>query len=136
MGSEPLPSRAPRLIAPIFQPRVWGSHDLSAWYPGRPPEPEPVGEAWLSPPEGPVLVKLLFPQQALSGQVHPDDGYAARHQLGRGKSEAWYVVEAAPGARLGVRLPPGADWRELEPACRAGRGAALLNWQPVEAGAV
>jgi mannose-6-phosphate isomerase len=124
-----------RLIPPRFVPRIWGRHDLSPWYPAR-GDGEAIGEAWLSPPEGPVLVKLLFPEQALSVQVHPDDAYAAAHGLGRGKSEAWYVVEAAPGARLGVGLRPGVDVARLEAACRAGRGAECLNWIEVARGEV
>ena len=125
-----------RVIPPRFQPRVWGALDLSAWYPERGREAEPVGEAWLSPPNCPVLIKLLFPRERLSVQVHPDDGYAAAHGLGRGKSEAWYVVEAEAGAQLGVGLRPEARWEELEAACRAGRGAELLHWFEVGAGEV
>jgi len=121
---------------PRFQPRIWGSRDLRAWYPDRGLEAEPIGEAWLSPPDCPVLIKLLFPQERLSVQVHPDDAYAAAHGLGRGKSEAWYVVEATTGARLGVGLKPGAGWEELGAACRAGRGAELLHWIEVVVGDV
>ncbi len=124
-----------RLIPPRFVPRIWGRRDLSPWFPGRDGE-EAIGEVWLSPPEGPVLVKLLFPEQPLSVQVHPDDAYAAAHGLGRGKSEAWYVVEAAAGAKLGVGLRPGVDLAQLEAECRAGRGSACLNWMAVEAGEV
>src|SRR6185312_3591400 len=122
-GMKPLVACVPR-----FQPRIWGSRDLRAWYPDRGLEAEPIGEAWLSPPDCPVLIKMLFPRERLSVQVHPDDAYAAAHGLGRGKTEAWYVVEAAPEARLGVGLRPGANWRELEAACRAGRGAEMLDW--------
>lgn len=125
-----------RVIAPVFHPRIWGSRDLRAWYPERGREPEPIGEAWISPPDCPVLIKMLFPADRLSVQVHPDDAYAATHGLGRGKSEAWYVVAAEPGATLGVGLRPGASWSELEPACRAGRGAELLHWVAVQPGDV
>ncbi|HET9784950.1 MAG TPA: mannose-6-phosphate isomerase, partial [Terriglobales bacterium] len=111
-----------RVIAPVFQPRIWGSRDLRAWYPERGLEAEPIGEAWISPPACPVLIKMLFPAERLSVQVHPDDAYAAAHGLGCGKSEAWYVVAAEAGARLGVGLRAGVGWSELEPACRAGRG--------------
>lgn len=126
----------PVACTPRFQPRIWGSRDLRAWYPGRGLEAEPIGEVWLSPPDCPVLIKLLFPQERLSVQVHPDDAYAAAHGLGRGKSEAWYVVEADAGARLGVGLKPGVRWEELGDACRAGRGAELLHWIEVVVGDV
>ncbi|HEY7854994.1 MAG TPA: class I mannose-6-phosphate isomerase [Terriglobales bacterium] len=125
-----------RWLTPRFQPRIWGSLDLRAWYPERGVEGEPIGEAWLSAPGAPVLVKMLFPRDRLSVQVHPDDAYAAAHGLGRGKSEAWYVIEAAPEARLGVGLVAGATARDLESACREGRGAEMLNWITVAPGEV
>jgi mannose-6-phosphate isomerase len=82
----------------------------------------------------PLLVKLLFPCQRLSVQVHPDDAYAAAHALGRGKTEMWHVLEAAPGASLGVNLKRGVSLADFAAACRAGRGADALNWIPVQAG--
>ncbi len=55
----------------------------------------------------PLLVKLLDPAAWLSVQVHPDD-VMARQLEGPdvlGKTEAWYVLDAAPGAEIivGVR---------------------------------
>lgn len=122
------------LFPPVFRPRVWGARDLRRWYPERGLEPEPIGEAWLSPPGCPVLVKLLFTCQPVSMQVHPDDAYAAAHGFAGGKSEAWHVLEADPGARLGIGLATSTAWTELETACRAGRAAALLDWVPAAAG--
>ncbi len=43
----------------------------------------------------PLLIKYLFPAQALSVQVHPDDEYARLHENGRGKTEMWLVLSAA-----------------------------------------
>ncbi|TAN22996.1 MAG: mannose-6-phosphate isomerase [Acidobacteria bacterium] len=125
-----------RLVEPVLKPRVWGSRDLRAWYPDAAARTEPIGEAWLSPENCPVLVKLLFPRERLSVQVHPDDAYAAAHGLGRGKSEAWYVVSAEPGAQVGVGLRAGVSFTDLEAACRAGRGAGMLHWFEVHAGEV
>lgn len=124
----------PRLLPPRLVPRVWGSRDLQGWFPHRhAPEPEPIGEAWLTSANDPVLIKLLFPTERLSVQVHPDDAYAAAHGMGRGKTEAWYVIEAQLESRLGVGLRDQAAWGELAAACRAGRGAELLHWFPVQA---
>ncbi len=48
----------------------------------------------------PLLFKFIDASQALSVQVHPDDAYAREHENGEaGKSEAWYVVQSAPGSR-------------------------------------
>lgn len=60
-------------------------------------------------PEFPLLVKLLFPTDKLSIQVHPDDAYAAKHEQaagGRGKTEMWHIVSAQPGAELLFDLKP------------------------------
>lgn len=57
----------------------------------------------------PLLVKFIFAQEKLSVQVHPDDAYASAHEKaagGRGKTEMWYVIEAAPGAEVLVGLKP------------------------------
>ena len=49
----------------------------------------------------PILVKLIDAHKDLSVQVHPDDEYARLHEDGqRGKTEMWYVLDAAPGAQL------------------------------------
>src|SRR5487761_1377082 len=82
----------------------------------------------------PLLVKFLFPRERLSVQVQPGDAYAARHGLGRGKTEMWHVVEAEPDARLGVNLLPKISIQEFIAACRQGRGADCLDWQVAAAG--
>jgi mannose-6-phosphate isomerase len=52
------------------------------------------------PGEFPILVKFLDSNDWLSIQVHPDDALAARRNIGRGKTEMWYVLDADPGAEL------------------------------------
>ena len=54
-------------------------------------------------PDGniPILIKLIDAKENLSIQVHPDDAYAAEHENGSlGKTELWYVLDAAPGAEI------------------------------------
>src|ERR1700693_4915757 len=49
----------------------------------------------------PLLIKFLDAQDRLSVQVHPNDEQARRLGCGsRGKTEAWVVLFAQPGARL------------------------------------
>lgn len=49
----------------------------------------------------PILVKFIDAKNDLSVQVHPDDDYAYEFENGQqGKSEMWYVVEAAKNAKL------------------------------------
>ena len=51
-------------------------------------------------PYFPLLVKLIDAHDDLSVQVHPDDDYALRIEGEYGKTEMWYIVDAAPGAEL------------------------------------
>ena len=48
----------------------------------------------------PLLVKLINSREKPSVQVHPGDEYAKRVENEFGKTEAWYVVAAKPGAKL------------------------------------
>lgn len=48
----------------------------------------------------PILVKLIDANKDLSIQVHPSD-FSAKAELGeQGKAEMWYILEAAPKAKL------------------------------------
>ena len=68
-----------------------------------------AGEIWYER-SGPVaaapslLLKLLFTDQPLSIQVHPDDTYARSIGLFNGKTEAWYVLSASPEAEVSLGL--------------------------------
>lgn len=49
----------------------------------------------------PILIKLIDAKSDLSVQVHPDDDYANRYENGSlGKTEMWYVLDAAKDASL------------------------------------
>jgi mannose-6-phosphate isomerase len=50
--------------------------------------------------EFPILVKFIDSNEYLSVQVHPDDKLAARRNLGNGKTELWYILEAEANAEL------------------------------------
>ena len=79
-------------------------------------------------PHFPLLVKLLDPAAWLSVQVHPDDD-TARSLAGPdavGKAEAWYVVEAEPGAELLVGARPQVRPDELRDAIRRGAATTAL----------
>lgn len=65
--------------------------------------PEFIGTHPKTDGEGglPVLIKFIDAARDLSVQVHPSDEYARTHEYGQlGKTEMWYVLEAAPGASL------------------------------------
>ena len=48
----------------------------------------------------PLLIKFIDARDNLSIQVHPDDALAKSRHNSFGKTEMWYVVNAAPGAFL------------------------------------
>ncbi|MGB0036831.1 MAG: class I mannose-6-phosphate isomerase [Candidatus Acidiferrales bacterium] len=110
---------------------------------------EKLGDAWPAmPPEWagtladrdgpfPLLVKLIFPEDNLSVQVHPGDDYAARHEQaagGRGKTEMWYVVRAQAGAEVKVGLKAGVTLEKFAQAIAAGAAEECLERIPVRAG--
>jgi mannose-6-phosphate isomerase len=89
-------------------------------------------EALLGPAAGaypvfPWLVKFLDANDRLSVQVHPDEEAVARLWPGEGsKTEAWFVLEAAPGSRVYAGLLPGVDEGRLRRALAEGTVADCL----------
>lgn len=81
----------------------------------------------------PLLVKLLDARMALSVQVHPGDEYAAREGK-LGKTEAWMVLSAPPGARLVYGLDCGGT--PLSEIVESGQLEEALNWIQVSPGDV
>ena len=147
---------APFRLKPWFSERVWGKRDLRPWYSDTGTS-ELVGEAWLTGPqclvetgayagrefasiaqelggEFPLLVKLLFPNEKLSVQVHPDDVQARTLGETRGKTECWYVLEAEPGATVALGLKEGVDAAKFRRAVSEGTAEELLRQVPVSVG--
>lgn len=81
------------------------------------------------------LVRLAFLDagDSLSVQVHPDEAYAELHEHDHGKTEAWYILEAAPGASLvaGTDLDTK---EELRQAIEDGTIMRHLRHVPVQRG--
>ena len=58
----------------------------------------------------PLMLKLIDARETLSVQAHPDDAYAMRYENGkRGKTEAWVILRAEPGAKIVYGFKEGAD---------------------------
>lgn len=97
-----------------------------------------VGEAAAAPDRFPLLVKLLDPAAWLSVQVHPDDAAAARlaGPGAVGKTEAWYVLDAAPGASILLGARPEAPAEAIRAAIADGDVTPLLERRRVAAGDV
>ena len=94
------------------------------------------GEALTGTADGefPLLLKLLDTQTALSVQVHPDDAYAAEHEQKSGKSEAWIILNAEPGAKIVYGVDTHGE--PLKQIVEEGRIAECLRWRSVRPGEV
>ncbi len=151
----------PFRLLPAFHQRPWGVTSLRPWFPLEPAAP--VGEAWFTAgtcdtslgltlgtliaadPDGllgnaafpgaqPLLLKLLFTSERLSVQVHPDDEYARQHHGSAGKTEAWHVLDALPGATVGLGFTRQVGADEAREAACSGAIERLIAWHPARAG--
>jgi len=115
--------------------KPWGRTDIPAEFgttSGR-----RLGEIWYSAEAEeplPILVKWLFTSERLSIQVHPNDAQARARGMPSGTEECWYVVDAEPGAVIGVGTKHSLTSEELYAASLSGEIEALMDWKPVKAG--
>nr|WP_211371635.1 class I mannose-6-phosphate isomerase [Altericroceibacterium indicum] len=96
-----------------------------------------IGEIWFEPPAAlpQLLGKYIFTSDKLSVQVHPSDAQTQALGLGnQGKEECWLVIDAEPGAVLGVGFKQGLDGKTMRAAALDGSIEDMLEWHPVEAG--
>lgn len=84
----------------------------------------------------PLLIKFIDAADILSVQVHPDDEYARRVEKDSGKTEMWYIIDAAEGARLVYGLKQGMTEEDFARAVSEKRIGDVLNSVPVKAGEV
>jgi mannose-6-phosphate isomerase len=117
--------------------KPWGRTDLPAAFGVQ--QDRKVGEIWFEAPDGralPLLVKYIFTSEKLSVQVHPDDAAARARGLTNGKSECWYVLDAEPGAAIGLGLREKIGRDALRAAALDGSIETLLDWKPAARGDV
>ena len=82
-----------------------------------------------------LLVKYLFTSDKLSVQCHPSDAQTLAAGLGRqGKEECWLVIEAEPGAKLGIGFDEAIDGDAMRAAALDGSIEHLMAWHDVQAG--
>jgi mannose-6-phosphate isomerase len=116
--------------------KPWGRCVLPAAF-GERRRRRPVGEIWFEATSGrdlPLLVKYIFTAEKLSVQVHPDDAQAQARGHGNGKSECWYILDAEPGAVIGLGLKEPVDTETLRKAALDGSIEQLIGWRPARAG--
>lgn len=122
VANGPLAGRTLAEISQAFGPALLGERSLPRY--GR---------------DFPLLAKFLHANDKLSIQVHPDDAYAhtvEAHTGFHGKTEAWYILAAEPGAQVIYGLSRASDREEFAAAVAAGALESLLNYVPVQAGDV
>jgi mannose-6-phosphate isomerase len=95
-----------------------------------------IGEIWyersnVGSPVPDLLLKLLFTSQPLSVQVHPTDAYAQSVGLPNGKTEAWYVLSAEPGAKVAVGLKEEVTELKLRDSIIDGSISDHVAWREV-----
>lgn len=113
--------------------KPWGLTTLPPIF--DPPPGKRIGEVWFTGPgELPLLLKYLFTSERLSVQVHPDDDYARAHGLPHGKTECWYILDAAPESTIALGLLHPISKEELRASALDGSIERLMDWKPVRAG--
>ncbi|MBI2952503.1 class I mannose-6-phosphate isomerase, partial [bacterium] len=83
----------------------------------------------------PLLIKWIDARELLSVQVHPDD--RAARALGEpdpGKTEAWVVADAEPGARMVYGLRERMTGEAVRAAAAAGEIELHLGWVAAQPG--
>ena len=114
--------------------KPWGSTDLRPWSDKH--DDVRVGELWfqrttIAAPSSALLLKLLFTNERLSIQVHPDDAFARSIGLDHGKTEAWYILSAAPDAKIAVGLKRQLTTPQFRASIEDGTISDLIQWRGV-----
>jgi mannose-6-phosphate isomerase len=123
--------RAPARLAPVFVPRIWGTRDLSALYPPRSHEPEPIGEAWLTGDEC-KFVSGEIAGRAL-GEVWPTLPESWTGTSLRGLPRIPLLIKFIfPEEKLSVQVHPDDDYAERNEAAAGGVGKTEM-WYVVSA---
>jgi mannose-6-phosphate isomerase len=115
--------------------KPWGRDTLPP--PFETPAGKRIGEIWFEPPRDllQLLVKYIFTSEKLSVQTHPSDTQTEAKGLGRqGKEECWLVIDAEPGATLGIGFNRALDADTMRAAAEDGSIEDLLTWHEVKAG--
>ena len=84
--------------------------------------------------QSPLLLKVIFANDKLSVQVHPDDKLAQKYGEPRGKTECWYALAAEPGAEVAAGLLPGVTLEDVERGVADGTLEKSLEVVPIAAG--
>ena len=95
-----------------------------------------LGGAKTTGPAGqfPLLIKFLDAREDLSVQVHPDAKYAKAHPGAHLKTEAWFVIQSEPNARLLIGTVPGTNREQFHRAINTAEVERYLAKLPAQVG--
>ena len=75
-----------------------------------------------------ILVKLLDPDQRLPVHYHPDQSFAkAKLHMNHGKTEAWIILDAPKGARVGIGFKEQMSKSDVAALVKAHDSQGLLD---------
>lgn len=96
--------------------------------------PEMCGRRYRNPDLFPILIKFIDANKDLSVQVHPSDEYAKANEFGQnGKTEMWYVIDAAPGSYITYGLKHTVSKTEILELIEKNQLENVLQRVPVKA---
>lgn len=76
----------------------------------------------------PLLLKFLDANRDLSIQVHPNDAFGATlDPPDLGKTEAWFVMAAKPGAKIYAGLKEGVTESDFRAAAASGKTPSMMH---------
>lgn len=95
--------------------------------------PEYIGKHTALKGELPILIKFIDAKNDLSVQVHPSDEYARENEGGQlGKTEMWYVLDAAKDSKLVYGLNNDISANALRQSIESGNVEKYLQKVPIK----
>lgn len=121
-----------KLLNPLHFDKIWGYEDWIASTHADGPQKDFISLV----KDYPLLVKIIQADSTLSVQVHPDDKTALLLEGAgsRGKTECWYILDAAEDARLVYGLERDFSKEELLCAIEKDEIEGLLRQVSVKKG--
>lgn len=120
-------------LEPILSEKIWG---YELWIASTHPNGLQKEFQDICGGDYPLLVKIIQADDTLSIQVHPDDESAVRLEGkgNRGKTECWYVLDAADDARIVYGINDGVSKETLADAIRTNSLEQYLKFVRVKKG--
>ncbi len=130
------PAMTARCLSTKYVEKPWGRDDSPTLFPARRWSPASArsGSTGRRASTRRCSSNISSPASALSIQVHPNDEQGRARGSPGGKSECWLILEADPGATLGMGTLEPLDGDMLRATSLDGRIEQLMDWKPVKAG--